>query len=107
LVEVWPSWVLQLLIVSAPAPFDARLDPHLPQITLEITDGAMDVIADVGYDPTYGARPLKRAIQREVENPIAKGELARRATWSWGVCGVYVLACDCVDTGRCVAMLCI
>ena len=34
----------------------------------------MDYIAEVGYDPTYGARPLKRAIQREVENPIAKGE---------------------------------
>lgn len=65
----------------------------------------MDVIADVGYDPTYGARPLKRAIQREVENPIAKGELARRGTWSWGVCGVYVLARDCVDTDG-VVMLC-
>jgi ATP-dependent Clp protease ATP-binding subunit ClpB len=41
------------------------------KITLTISDAAMDYIADVGYDPVYGARPLKRAIQRELENPIA------------------------------------
>lgn len=40
-------------------------------ITLELTPEAQDYIVDVGYDPTYGARPLKRAIQRELENPLA------------------------------------
>ena len=34
----------------------------------------MSHVAEVGYDPVYGARPLKRAIQKEVENVIAKGE---------------------------------
>ncbi len=41
------------------------------KIRFEITSAAQDYIAEVGYDPTYGARPLKRAIQRELQNPIA------------------------------------
>jgi ATP-dependent Clp protease ATP-binding subunit ClpB len=41
------------------------------RITLEFTDAAMEAIADAGWDPAYGARPLKRAIQRMVENPLA------------------------------------
>ncbi|MGI0495369.1 ATP-dependent chaperone ClpB [Alkalinema pantanalense CENA528] len=41
------------------------------KISLEITDVAKVYIADAGYDPTYGARPLKRAIQRQLQNPIA------------------------------------
>jgi ATP-dependent Clp protease ATP-binding subunit ClpB len=41
------------------------------KITLEVTQAARDHIAEAGYDPTYGARPLKRAIQRELQNPIA------------------------------------
>ncbi|MBW4488224.1 MAG: ATP-dependent chaperone ClpB [Trichocoleus desertorum ATA4-8-CV12] len=41
------------------------------KITLELTEAAQNHIADSGYDPVYGARPLKRAIQRELENPIA------------------------------------
>jgi ATP-dependent Clp protease ATP-binding subunit ClpB len=40
-------------------------------IELELTDDAKQVLADAGWDPTYGARPLKRAIQRLVENPLA------------------------------------
>jgi hypothetical protein len=36
-----------------------------------MTQQAQDYIAEVGYDPVYGARPLKRAIQRELENPLA------------------------------------
>jgi len=40
-------------------------------ILLELTEAAQDHIAEAGYDPVYGARPLKRAIQRELENPIA------------------------------------
>ena len=41
------------------------------KITLSLSESALDHVADVGYDPVYGARPLKRAIQRELENPIA------------------------------------
>jgi ATP-dependent Clp protease ATP-binding subunit ClpB len=40
-------------------------------LNLELTDAAKEVIAEAGWDPTYGARPLKRAIQRLVENPLA------------------------------------
>ncbi|MEA5534172.1 ATP-dependent chaperone ClpB [Crocosphaera sp. XPORK-15E] len=40
-------------------------------ISLELTDAALDYIVNSGYDPVYGARPLKRAIQRKLENPIA------------------------------------
>lgn len=41
------------------------------KITLEMSEAAVDHVADAGYDPSYGARPLKRAIQRELENPLA------------------------------------
>jgi len=41
------------------------------KLKLDITPAAQDHIAAAGYDPTYGARPLKRAIQRELQNPIA------------------------------------
>ncbi len=41
------------------------------KINLELTDAVKHYLADVGYDPTFGARPLKRAIQREVQDPLA------------------------------------
>lgn len=41
-------------------------------ITLEITPEAEEYLADAGYDPVYGARPLKRAIQKELETPLAR-----------------------------------
>jgi len=41
------------------------------RIELELTDEAKEVLAEEGWDPAYGARPLKRAIQRLVENPLA------------------------------------
>ncbi len=41
-------------------------------ITLQLTDAARDLLAEMGYDPQFGARPLKRIIQREVENRIAR-----------------------------------
>ncbi len=44
-------------------------------ITLEITDAALDYLGNIGYDPVYGARPLKRAIQTELENPLSKAIL--------------------------------
>ena len=47
-------------------------------IKLEITDAALAEIATAGFDPTYGARPLKRAIQSQLENPLAKQLLEGR-----------------------------
>ena len=45
-------------------------------MTLELTDAARRHIAEQGYDPVYGARPLRRYIQREVETRIARALLA-------------------------------
>lgn len=44
-------------------------------ITLEVTQTALDKLAAVGYDPVYGARPLKRAIRQHIENPLAEALL--------------------------------
>jgi len=44
----------------------------------EISDAAVGELAKVGFDPVYGARPLKRAIQSEIENPLAKAILEGR-----------------------------
>jgi ATP-dependent Clp protease ATP-binding subunit ClpB len=41
------------------------------KITLEVTPDAKRVLAEEGYDPAFGARPLKRAIQRLIQNPLA------------------------------------
>ena len=46
------------------------------KLGLQVNADALDWLAGVGYDPVYGARPLKRAIQKELETPIAKGILA-------------------------------
>lgn len=43
---------------------------------LEISDSALDKLGDAGFDPVYGARPLKRAIQQQIENPLAQQILA-------------------------------
>ncbi|ANS84585.1 ATP-dependent chaperone ClpB [Vibrio scophthalmi] len=45
---------------------------------MEVSEKALDLIAQVGFDPVYGARPLKRAIQQSVENPLAKAILSGR-----------------------------
>jgi ATP-dependent Clp protease ATP-binding subunit ClpB len=53
-------------------------------LTLELTGAAKELVAEAGWDPTYGARPLKRALQRLVENPLAlrllEGEFAEGDT---------------------------
>ncbi|WP_296272620.1 ATP-dependent chaperone ClpB [Pseudomonas sp. UBA6323] len=46
------------------------------ELSLELTPEALDKLIAVGYDPVYGARPLKRAIQRWIENPLAQRILA-------------------------------
>jgi len=48
------------------------------ELNLELSQEAMDKLIAVGYDPVYGARPLKRAIQRWIENPLAQQILAGR-----------------------------
>ena len=45
-------------------------------LRLELTDAALDQLAAAGFDPVYGARPLKRALQRRLENPLAQRLLA-------------------------------
>jgi len=46
------------------------------KIHLEFTDKAKDMVMEEGYDPVFGARPLKRTIQQQVENPLAMELLA-------------------------------
>ena len=55
-----------------------RLRTRLEQrkLDLQLSDTAADWLTTIGFDPVYGARPLKRAIQRELETPIAKAILA-------------------------------
>ncbi len=48
------------------------------ELQLEVSDAALALISEAGFDPVYGARPLKRAIQSEIENPLAKAILAGR-----------------------------
>ena len=48
------------------------------ELGLQITESALDLLAQAGFDPVYGARPLKRAIQQQVENPLAQQILASK-----------------------------
>ena len=52
-----------------------RLRLEERHITLQLTDAARGLLAEMGYDPQFGARPLRRVIQQEVENRIARGIL--------------------------------
>ena len=61
------------------------------EIKLDVSDAALAAIADVGFDPVYGARPLKRAIQQQIENPLAKASwkgASRRGTRSGWITAV-------------------
>lgn len=53
------------------------------RMDLELTDAAIDFLVEAGYDPAYGARPLKRAIQREVENLVARLIVEGKAQDGW------------------------
>jgi ATP-dependent Clp protease ATP-binding subunit ClpB len=65
----------------------ARFEKLLAErdIRLEVTDAAKKAIASEGYDPTYGARPLKRVIQQRIQNPLATELLKGRITDHGGV----------------------
>src|SRR5581483_1299785 len=54
-----------------------HLQPRLAErhISIQLTDAAKELLASEGYDPQFGARPLKRVIQREVENRLARAIL--------------------------------
>lgn len=60
------------------------------RISLELTEAAKDFLAERGYDPVFGARPLRRVIQRELETPLAQKILAGEVKegtacrWTWG-----------------------
>lgn len=60
-----------------------QVDQLLPRLTeqgfdVSITDEALDKLAEAGFDPVYGARPLKRAVQQQLANPLAEALLAGR-----------------------------
>ena len=63
--------IVDLMIVEV----EERLEEH--RVTIELTGAAKDWLADEGYDSQYGARPLRRAIQRHIENPLSKLILAQ------------------------------
>jgi ATP-dependent Clp protease ATP-binding subunit ClpB len=48
------------------------------EMEFQISDIALDIISSAGFDPVYGARPLKRAIQTYIENPLAQAVLSGR-----------------------------
>ena len=54
--------------------FGTRLSDR--RITLEVTDAARQWLAERGYDPAYGARPLRRLVQREIGDRLARGLLS-------------------------------
>ena len=58
----------------------ARVRKQLAEqdISLEVTEAAMDLLGTRGYDHTYGARPLRRIIQNLIEDPLAEGLLEGR-----------------------------
>jgi ATP-dependent Clp protease ATP-binding subunit ClpB len=64
-------------------------------LAIELTDEALDLLGNVGFDPVYGARPLKRAIQAQLENPLAQkilsGEFTSGATIHVGAEGGHLV----------------
>ena len=57
------------------------------KIEIELTEGAKELMAEEGFDLVYGARPLKRVIQRDILNPLATGSCPARSrkvrAWWW------------------------
>ena len=62
--------IVRLQLRALQAPLDAR------RITLDVSDAAIDVLVTLGYNPDYGARPLKRVLHKELKVPLAKALLA-------------------------------
>ena len=66
------NWIIGLLVAGV----EERLAER--EITIALTDAAKNWLAEKGYDPVYGARPLKREVQRYVEDPLARAIIAGR-----------------------------
>ena len=66
------NWIVELLVAGVEERLAGR------EITIALTDAAKNWLAEKGYDPVYGARPLKRAGQRYVEDPLARAIIAGR-----------------------------
>jgi ATP-dependent Clp protease ATP-binding subunit ClpB len=79
-----------------------RLENRLTerQMRLALSDAALDYLADVGFDPVYGARPLKRTIQRELETVVAQGIL--RGDYGDGDTIVVDMLRDRIDVRRAI-----
>ncbi len=56
-----------------------RMQMAEQEMKLELTDAARMAVADAGYDPDYGARPLRRVIQNQIQDPLSEGMLARNS----------------------------
>jgi ATP-dependent Clp protease ATP-binding subunit ClpB len=63
------------------------------EMKLDVSEAALKEIANAGFDPVYGARPLKRAIQAQLENPLAKQILEGRFA------AKDIIKVDCVGGG--------
>jgi ATP-dependent Clp protease ATP-binding subunit ClpB len=68
-----PAQIREIAVIQL-AHLRRRLEGH--SYGLMVSDEALDVLAEAGFDPVYGARPLKRAIQQQIENPLAQKILA-------------------------------
>ena len=55
------------------------------QLRLQLDDAAVELLVEQGYEPEYGARPLRRVLRRRIENPLATELLADRFQGAWGV----------------------
>eukprot|EP00633_Aureoumbra_lagunensis_P001055 CAMPEP_0197285832 /NCGR_PEP_ID=MMETSP0890-20130614/1165_1 /TAXON_ID=44058 ORGANISM="Aureoumbra lagunensis, Strain CCMP1510" /NCGR_SAMPLE_ID=MMETSP0890 /ASSEMBLY_ACC=CAM_ASM_000533 /LENGTH=927 /DNA_ID=CAMNT_0042753669 /DNA_START=171 /DNA_END=2954 /DNA_ORIENTATION=+ len=68
------STLRQIVVLEVNKIVNRMLDVH--NVRVELSDAAVDHLVTVGYDPIYGARPLKRAVQRGIESPLASAVLA-------------------------------
>src|SRR3546814_6742573 len=73
------SWLCMFFIKQKTA-YEPRISDWSSDVVssdlIEVSDKAFDLLGNVGFDPVYGARPLKRAIQQQLENPLASKILA-------------------------------
>jgi ATP-dependent Clp protease ATP-binding subunit ClpB len=75
-----------------------RMDDR--KVSLEVSEAAIEYLADAGYDPAYGARPLKRVIQNEVQDPLAELIINSKITENQHVkidCNDQKLSFDIID----------
>ena len=79
ILDPWDAYQLQTNLNQT---FESLLTDH---VELNITDAALDLLADEGYDPEFGARPVKRVIQKEILNQLSKDILAGKIDKEKGI----------------------